>query len=484
MDKKNIGLLMEKIFANIYNQMIPSSLNKNEPSRQLLSVMIPGITLDDSLDASTYDGEKALNALVDRIPKASKNYVDSGRKVSLEYEKILSAITPEDGPEASTTKARYKAAQNLLFRDGKNTKEYDTYLKYRENYLICQNQYLTECNKIPQDKEKIRQLAENARTAFGNWAASGKAEIDAALEVMLNYRAFVPASVFAEALTNYLLQKTDTGVRTIFTPQTWATDPESLAWETVTVMENAEESHIHKDVSSISSSFHTEFSAGLWGGSASGQYKKDLENVQAESAVEKFGMRFEIARVDIMRDWFNGGLLDYENVFVPGVSANKICSGNLAESDNCSFPLLPTALILARNITVYNDFSQTEQNYLKEASEWAAKASVSYGPFSLGNDTKFSDVSEDEKKAGFSASGKIEFGKKPQILGIISTVMTPAFPKISGENAPRMLRTASLPTTIAVEDVEAQRMEQLTIHALNQERNSSVKNVDELLQTL
>lgn len=471
MDKKDSGQLMEKIFANLYNQMIPSSLNDDEPSTQFLSVMLPGITLDDKFDPSTYDGEKKLNQIVDRIPKVSKNYVDSARKVSQEYEKILSAVTPDDSTEAEEMKAKYEAAQKLLFQDGANTEEYETYLKFQTDYLTAQNLYLTECNKIPQNKDLVRELEQRAKTVLKNWVASGKAKIDEALDVMTRYRAFTPASVFSEAIANYLINKTDIGMRTSFVPQTWATDPESLSWETVTVMEGATEDHVHKDVSSVSSSFSAGFSAGLWGGSASGRYKKDLEKVQAESSVEKFGMRFEIARVDILRDWFNGGLLDYEKVFIPGVSENKICSGSLSTSSDCSFPLLPTALILARNITVYNEFSQAEKDYVNQSSEWAAKASVSYGPFSLGNDTKVSDVSEDERNSGFSASAKIEIGKKPQILGIISTVMAPAFPRTSGEGTPKML--TAVPHTIAVgqADSQPQKVEQMTANALNLARS-------------
>lgn len=140
-------------------------------------------------------------------------------------------------------------------------------------------------------------------------------------------------------------------------------------------------------------------------------------------------MQFKVARVDILRNWLNGGLIDYPNVYVRGMPVNSICAGTLEDGQNCSFPLLPTALIVAKEINVYNNFSASERNYVNKSSEWSAKAKVSYGPFSIGNDTEVKDLSEDEKKAGFTASGKIEIGKKPQIIGIISTVMSPAFPQ-------------------------------------------------------
>lgn len=441
MDKKDSGQLMEKIFANLYNLMIPSSLDVNEPSTKFLSLMLPGITIDENMDPSTYNGSLLLNQMVDRIPAISKNYVDSGKKVSLEYQKILGAVTPDDDPNAEKLQQQYNDAQKLLFVNGEYTSAYNTYLEKQKLYQDAQNAYLTECNKEHPDENRIQDLQNEAQTALKNWIASGRAQIDQALETMTRYRAFTPSSIFSNAIFEYQLNKTASGMVTKFAPATWSTDLDALSWETVTVHEKETEDHIHKDVSSVSSSFGASFSAGLWGGSASGQYKKDLEKIQNESKIEEFGMQFKVARVDILRDWFNGGLLDYPNVYIRDVPKNGICSGSLTGSKSGSFPLLPTALIIAKEINVYNNFSQSELDFVNESSEWSAHAKVSYGPFSLSNDTKASKQTEDEKKAGFSAEGRIEIGSKPQIIGIISTVMSPAFPQSVADESKMVLRS-------------------------------------------
>lgn len=463
MDKKDSGQLMEKVFANLYNLMIPSSLDENEPSSKLLSLMLPGITIDDSMDPSTYSGEQLLNQLVDRIPVVSKNYVDSGKKVSLEYQKILSAVTPDDDPQAEEMQKQYDDAQALLFANGEYTPAYNMYLEKQKLYQDAQNAYLTECNKDNPDKSCVQQLQNAAKTAINNWIAAGRAKIDQALEIMTRYRAFTPSSIFSNAILEYELNRSDTGMVTKFVPATWSTALDDLSWETVTVHEKETEDHVHKDVSSVNSSFSAGFSAGLWGGSASGQYKKDLEKVQNESKVEEFGMQFKVARVDILRDWFNGGLLDYPNVYIRGVAKNGICSGSLSSDADCSFPLLPTALIIAKEINVYNNFSEAEQNFINESKEWSAHAKVSYGSFSLGNDTKSSSLSEDEKKAGFSAAGKIEIGSKPQIIGIISTVMSPAFPQSVANEA----EARDLLRTKKAQAQEPAQIERMTTHAIN-----------------
>lgn len=459
MDKKDSGQLMEKIFANLYNLMIPSSLDENEPSTKLLSLMLPGITIDDTMDPTTLNGEQLLNQLVDRIPTVSKNYVDSGKKVSLEYQKILSAVTPDDDPRAKELQKQYDDAQALLFVDGEYTQAYRTYLEKQKLYQDAQNAYLTECNKDNPDKACVQELQNEAKTALNNWIAAGRAKIDQALEIMTRYRAFTPSSIFSSAIFEYELNQSATGMVTKFAPATWSTDLDSLSWETVTVHEKQTEDHVHKDVSSVTSSFSAGFSAGLWGGSASGQYKKDLENVQNESKVEEFGMQFKVARVDILRDWFNGGLLDYPNVYIQDVPKSGICSGSLSSSADCSFPLLPTALIIAKEINVYNNFSQSESEFVKSATEWSAHAKVSYGPFSLGNDTNYADQTEDEKKGEFSASGRIEIGSRPQIIGIISTVMSPAFPQSVAGQPQNSLRSAKTR--------EPAQIERMTTRAIN-----------------
>ncbi len=111
MEKKDSGQLMEKVFANLYNLMVPSTLDDNEPSVKLLSIMLPGITLGEELDPEKAKGKELLKLIADCIPKVSKNYVDSGKKVSLEYQKILGAVTPEDDIRDTEEKEAYKAAQ-------------------------------------------------------------------------------------------------------------------------------------------------------------------------------------------------------------------------------------------------------------------------------------------------------------------------------------------------------------------------------------
>lgn len=467
MEKKDSGQLMEKIFSRLYNLIIPSSLDENEPSTKFLSLMVPGITIDSSMDPNTFKGKSTLYELVDRIPRVSKNYVDSGRKVTMEYEKVLGAITPEDDPNSEKLRAEYEKAQSLLFVDGEYTKEYQKYLEMQDAFMKAQNEYLTESNKANPDETLMQDLKNKMDVTMRNWTASGRAKIDQALATMTRYRAFTPSSIFSDAIYSYEASKTAAGSIVQFTPATWSTAPQNLSWETVTIHEKETDDHTHKDVSSVSSSFTAGFSAGLWGGSASGQYKKDLEKVQSQSKIEEFGMQFKVARVDLLRSWFNGGLLTYPNVYINGVKEKGICTGTLGGTENCSFPLMPTALILAKEINVYNNFSAEEKDYVKKSTDWSAHAQVHYGPFSLSNDTHCSDISEDEKKEGFSASGKITIGEKPQIIGIISTVMSPAFPQAAAPSFKANLNAGGNQAKPHQTGTEVKKSEVLVTQALN-----------------
>ncbi|WP_300836734.1 hypothetical protein [uncultured Dubosiella sp.] len=168
MEKKDSGQLMEKVFANLYNLMVPSSLDDNDPSVKLLSIMLPGITLGEELDPEKAKGKELLNLIADRIPKVSKNYVDSGKKVSLEYQKILGAVTPEDDIRDTEEKEAYKAAQQLLFQDEAYTVLYQTYLEKQSVYEKAQNAYLTEKNKAEPSEIELTRLKNEAKTALMN----------------------------------------------------------------------------------------------------------------------------------------------------------------------------------------------------------------------------------------------------------------------------------------------------------------------------
>ncbi len=424
--------LLDSIFKNIYNALIPSSLEEADPPTQLLHLMLPGITVDEGFDLTQDKNKQRVYEFVNRVPRVRRSFNDSGRKVTLEYEKILGAMTPDDDLIDDRLTKRYEKAKKDVWDDASNdyTPKYKLYKQRKDAYDKAQQNYLREQNSATPLADTLQRLKDERNRKHDDLIVSGSAEIEADIEIMRRYRAFTPSTLFSQAIQEYQSSESALGHRVDFMPSTWFTKPNELSWELVQLTSSSQEDKVHKDVSSLDSDTSVKFKIGLWGGSATGEYKHMLEKAQTSSKSDAFGVKFMAARVDIQRPWFNAGLLGYPNVYVGGVRPRGICTGSLTgpETQAASFPLLPAYLIVAKEILAFNNFSEEEQRLLNESTKVGAKVEVSYGPFSLGNETHYNNQLTDEEKKAFNATAKIEVGTKMQIIGIVSTVLSPAFP--------------------------------------------------------
>ena len=97
-------------------------------------------------------GKRNLYEYVNRIPNVAKNFIDSGRKVTFEFQKILGAITSDDSPVDNRLKEMYEKAKGLVYNDEINdyTKKYKQYEAMRDQYQEAHRKYLAEQNKAEQ----------------------------------------------------------------------------------------------------------------------------------------------------------------------------------------------------------------------------------------------------------------------------------------------------------------------------------------------
>lgn len=173
---------------------------------------------------------------------------------------------------------------------------------------------------------------------------------------------------------------------------------------------------------------------------------KDTKDVNSKSTVSNFALKMKIARVEIERPWFNvsikhndlfwtiinylQGSLFSLAAYIPGRQKHSICGPSLIPNRDGvqpTFNILPVALVVARDLIVYNDFSQEEQSFHDEKTKVDVDASISYGPFKLNNKTSSMKATTDEEKKKYGASGALAF-TNPQIIGFLCTLNTPAFP--------------------------------------------------------
>lgn len=444
MPQKTTEQILNELFSKINNVIAPANLEQSLPPTEFVALMLPGITVrPQDFDITTSAGRDNLYRTMDRLPAVNKHYLDSGRSCSDMYRKMLSAQTAPDDPEkAKAMEAEYQTAQDYL-----RTKEYKDYKNYRDDYNDACDDYLSAVNDpdlTDRERDKEKRRAKRAMDeAYDDWISLGhKQKVEDALAVCARYMAYTPRSVFASAGRTFEGAKDPASglYPAVCTPSDWATAPDEPSWTEVVIKQGSSESKLHEDVKQIDTDFSASFAYGLWHADASGGYHDRVEQINKSSTVDKLGMSFEIARININRDWFTSALLTYTDTMIPGARRGSLCAGSLSLADKCDFPFLPTAFVVARNINIYNEFSHEEEAFLNEAQSWSAHANVGYGPFSIGNDTSSThDLTSKEKKE-FGNAVKMTVGEGMQIIGFLNTVLTPAFPgKDSDRTALRQL---------------------------------------------
>jgi hypothetical protein len=146
-----------------------------------------------------------------------------------------------------------------------------------------------------------------------------------------------------------------------------------------------------------------------------------------------FTIEFELARVQITRPWFDTSLLNFSPVGMRGVREHGWSDGNpLFTSDTSfAFDLLPTSMIVARNIRLESSqierFSSTIQEVFASRS-----SSVRIGPFEAGGSTAAGlGNSRVHTAARIQSDGSL-FIDGPQIIGFVCSAL-PAFPSGDAE---------------------------------------------------
>jgi len=119
--------------------------------------------------------------------------------------------------------------------------------------------------------------------------------------------------------------------------------------------------------------------------------------------------------------------------WLKGATVNGISNGQLKGNENSVLPLIPTAIVVASDVTIKADFSAQDQSHIEKSVSGSAR--VGWGPFSVGGSYSHSE-SHDKLTATYDAGALRIPGM--QILAWVSTI-TPASPPL-GERAPQPAR--------------------------------------------
>ncbi len=414
-----------KLYEAIYNFVAPMP----EGAQKQMSFYTQ---LRCGIDVSDFQ-EKESSLLADEIPLVQRDLVASGKNVSDVYPKILGASLPEDNPPEEKKKA-YGAAKELVAGSG-----YDEYKKAKR---ACDRAFLKYCrlkNDSNAQEEDVMEAKMDWDDAQEDLIRAGKNEMEAALSTIDAYERYTPQAVFnkaAQVFDQAAAQKQVKGYyETDFIPRDW-TKADKLAWESISVQSSEQDIRIDNESRKTDFSQSSDYSGGWWfwkyADRVTQEQHRALKTANSRMDTSDLSLSMEVAVVQISRPWFNGSLLSYAEACLKNEEAGTICSGTLL--GNGVMQLLPTAFVLVRNVSIYNQFSKEEKSLIQTVIDNKAD-SLSFGPFCTTREshTRFQEEISKSEQDKYGNVQCLTLGDKTQIIGVISSIMSPQFPAVSGK---------------------------------------------------
>lgn len=135
-----------------------------------------------------------------------------------------------------------------------------------------------------------------------------------------------------------------------------------------------EQTHRHESSRDTFSQVSVESSASFGGlfysGSVGGGFSKKDGNSSLTQEGSDLKISFKVRKVIIQRPWLEPSVLRYSTLGIRGLDKGSWSTGQLGTSNTGSFPLLPTACVVAKDVVIQaNSFSDTFEKQFSEQSE-------------------------------------------------------------------------------------------------------------------
>lgn len=393
----------------------------------------------------------AFSQMVDRIPCASGEFAPSGRTVSKTYQEIVNKANTATATNPAQ-KATYDKASGFLNTtisvpnfDGLPTvtigpsaivRSYEdnqaAYITALSGYRTAQNGYdLSRPAHQRAFQAAAPALQLNIDKAWNTWVRQGKQNVERAQNARVAAINDIVSSVIASAQSDMSDQHWLAGLTPAHAkwmlgyarPSDWATNGSAATDFSIN------SSYL---CTQIDSAFTNLSAGGLWrnglwsvGGSVSGSagstnYHLDANNVAISAKLQT---------VRIMRPWLNALLFAMQGWWLENQPANAISNGTVKGSGNSILPLIPTAIIVAKDVTISADFSAQDRSHIESAVNGSVR--IGWGPFAVGGSFSHSE-SPDSMKTRFD--GAKLFIPEVQILAWVS-IITPASPPMAAPAA-------------------------------------------------
>lgn len=447
--------LIDRLWSTIVGDTASGQANRAvEPGVTALHMCYPGIPIrpedfagmrSDFNPTGDLRPTEAFAKWVDRIPDvAMLRFKPTGSTVSDGYGTVLKGANAR--VEAATAKEQeaYKKAHDYLYHKEKNpftneegdheveTDLFATYKLKRKAYEKALQDFIACWANFdlakPEDQRRYQAqgmaLQQTIDSTWDDWNAANRRYVEMALDLLGSQLKNMAAAAITAATRTFeqapvtSLSGPGTFYPAYTFPHGWW-DPTAPGWSALQIKSDysylKSESHIKKF--SASASFLGIFSFG-----GSGGWSKEQRH--EEQVSKNISISMKVAVIDIIRPWLKTAWLKCHNWYLKGEKAGTVSSGNVAQQKNEMFlPLIPVQLIVARDIELSGDWSQSSKDFISQQIK--AGADFGYGPFKIGGGYEQGDTTSTMESRFEGNSLKVG---GMQIIGMVSNCPPMAAP--------------------------------------------------------
>lgn len=458
MTQEEVTNLVQGIYDGIFD-----SITRAEPGGKpvmpaastVLSLMKPGMAIRSRDFANPWtpgnihgSQDAALHTaqLADIAPKMSSLWTDSGNTISNIYGGIMNGVQIPAQPPNPAIEAQLANAENVLYRQidvtdpetGQVTKKrvesqlYRDYLDNQQAYFSQRAAYIgayTQAQATAAGKATWPLVAPTmqipVKAAYDKWRSGGADQVEQAIAIKNTSSQNALSKAFDNAkkvFEGYGVQLDETGSglspmihRCSLLPSDWHSVNSSSKWTTI---DSASGSFYRSSKSEFTSGGGSVgFSLGIFSIGGGGGHSVQHKKVSTQTNNLRFS--YEYTYVTFRRPWLMFNLLgtqgwNLQNLYPKG----KISNGSKSNQDNSLMPLLPTGMVVARNIRISAQWDSSEYDYIKKQTQ--AGGGFGIGPFRIGGSYAHSSTNETFSSA-FAGDSIVTPGV--QIIGWVSQVV-------------------------------------------------------------
>ena len=442
-DARAMNALLSKIYSTLTS---PDSVTGTNSFNQnaFVSFCVPGIPIPSAaLDflnlTSTADFEAAarFSRFANFAPKPTGFWIGSGPEIWQIYEDALNSAVVEPRQLTDQQKGQLKDAEDklwtyksLIARDGTiiYTKQssqlqldYNAFKQAYQSALLSLNKVIMTAKNDPNNNEAAQDLAlngpiyrQNVDDAFQQWNTV-KSAVEVAQETIAELSSDGPLLLFQSMRNDlHIMQMMDSQKSiyystTFFPAQFWNAD----SWTTFSLAETEEHQYWSDSTTSWGGGVAGVY--GLWYGSVGVSHTDTVHHDSCNT--RNYKVSFDLIQIPLVRPWLNP-MLFMNHAWRLQQGGAILSDGNPLPSTGGTLPLLPTSLLVARNLSVSLDM--TDEDNTSYRSETNTKGTVGWGLFSLrgGYDKVSSGGTHDYKSSddGIKCSGM-------QVIGFVCDIV-------------------------------------------------------------